>query len=268
MVKIHILHTGTVCVDIGVPLQQKNPIAKTGFFRSKKNRVWLPVSAYLIEHPKGLILFDTGWNTEVRNVKIKRKCFLPVSYGELPQGQAINEQLATLGYQPSDLDYVFFSHMDTDHTGGLQLVKEAKRIMVSEQEWQAVQKSRYFYRYNKKHWKGIEIETFSYTQDGTGPFGKSFDVFGDGSVKLVSTAGHSYGLSTMLIQNDGKFVALIGDTGYMAQSWQNMTLPGLTVNKANAHKSLEWVAKLSNDKNCVGLFATHDPKVCPQVIEL
>lgn len=62
MIKIHVLQTGRVSVDIGVPLRQKNPFAVTGFFRSAKHRVWLPVTSYLIEHPNGLVLIDTGWH--------------------------------------------------------------------------------------------------------------------------------------------------------------------------------------------------------------
>lgn len=42
MIKIHVLQTGRVSVDIGVPLRQRNPLAKTGWFRGSKNRVWLP----------------------------------------------------------------------------------------------------------------------------------------------------------------------------------------------------------------------------------
>lgn len=38
-IKIHVLHTGHVCVDIGVPIKQKNSLAVTGFFRSKKHRI-------------------------------------------------------------------------------------------------------------------------------------------------------------------------------------------------------------------------------------
>lgn len=268
MIKVHILHTGTVSVDIGVPLRQKNPLAKTGWFRNKKHRVWLPVSVYLIEHPKGLILFDTGWGKEVRNVHIKRKHFLPVSYGNLPEGQSVDEQLTALGYTPADLDYVFFSHLDTDHSGGLQLVKNAKNIMISKDEWQAAQKSRYFYRYHKKNWESVAVKTFDYEENGDKPLGKSYDIFGDGSVKLVSTAGHSFGLNTMIIKNNGKCVALVGDTGYMEKSWQEMILPGLMVDKDKAKKSLAWVAELSKDENCLGVFATHDPKVIPHTIEL
>lgn len=265
MIKIHVLHTGKVSVDIGVPLKQKNPLAPTGFFRKKEDRVWLPVSVYLIEHPKGRILIDTGWHTEVRNKQVKRKFgFLPISFANLPEGQAVNEQLATLGYETSDIDYVFITHMDGDHIGGIKLVKDAKNIMVSEPEWNDSKKKRYFFRYKSASWDGVEIQTFQYAKSKLGPVGRSFDVFGDGTIQLVSTPGHSNGLFTALIKGEEDTVAIIGDTGYMEKSWEKMILPGLTVDKNAAKHSLEWVKKLS--KEGVTILATHDPKVTPRTI--
>lgn len=66
-VSVHIFHTGRVGIDKSMIIDDhsKNPLAMLRLFRGGKNRVWLPVSAYLIEHPKGLVLIDTGWHTDV-----------------------------------------------------------------------------------------------------------------------------------------------------------------------------------------------------------
>lgn len=61
---LHIFHTRKVRVDQAIPLHEPNPLAVTGLFRSKKKQMVLPVSAYLIDHPKGKILIDTGWDTK------------------------------------------------------------------------------------------------------------------------------------------------------------------------------------------------------------
>lgn len=54
--KLHVLHCGEVCVDPALPFanEASHPLAFTGLFRSWKKRLWLPVSAYLLEHEKGL----------------------------------------------------------------------------------------------------------------------------------------------------------------------------------------------------------------------
>ena len=95
-------------------LLSKNPIAYTGIGRSKKLRIWLPVTAYLIEHPNGKILIDTGWHSDVRTNPIKHLSPLlyMASKPKLLEEEAVNEQLKKLNIQTKDLDYVFVTHMD------------------------------------------------------------------------------------------------------------------------------------------------------------
>lgn len=138
MIKIHVLHCGSVGVDPAVPTRDvsKNPFAYTGLFRSSMRRIYLPVSTYLIEHPKGLILFDTSWHTDVRTTPIRHESF-PLWFASkpvLPPGEAVNEQIERLGYHTSDLDYVILSHMDVDHVSGIKLVSDAKKIYASAEE--------------------------------------------------------------------------------------------------------------------------------------
>lgn len=51
-IKLYIFHTGKVRVDRAIPLHERNPLAVTGLFRGKDKQLILPVSAYLIEHPR------------------------------------------------------------------------------------------------------------------------------------------------------------------------------------------------------------------------
>lgn len=66
-IKIHVLHTGEVCVSPYLPFggDDCNIIQASGLFQKKENRIWIPVSVYLIEHPEGLILVDTGWHRDM-----------------------------------------------------------------------------------------------------------------------------------------------------------------------------------------------------------
>lgn len=100
----------------------RNPLAFTGLFCSEKNQVILPVSSYLIEHPHGLILINTGY---------------------LPMGWSVDERLAALGYKPSDIDYLLLSHLHCDHVSGLKQVKDAENILVSEPELRIANKLPY-----------------------------------------------------------------------------------------------------------------------------
>ena len=144
-IRIHVLHCGRVCVSSYLPFGGKNCslIKASGLTTRRKDRLWLPVSAYFIEHPKGRILVDTGWSWEVspngaydRNAQI-RHMSLPlyfVNQGEIANGAAIHEQLRLLGIEPEDIDYVLLTHLDCDHASGVKQVKGAKHILVSADE--------------------------------------------------------------------------------------------------------------------------------------
>ncbi|MGL4740801.1 MAG: N-acyl homoserine lactonase family protein [Sarcina sp.] len=269
-IKIHIFHCGEVGVDPAVPFRDvsKNPIAYTGIGRRRKLRIWCPVSAYFIEHPKGKVLIDTGWHKDVRKHPIKHMSatLYMASKPNLPQNKAIDEQLSKLGIYPKDLDYVFLTHMDCDHASGIGLVKDAKKIMISEEEFQAVKKGNI--RYRNRFWKGVNIEYFKMKDSEYGPFKRSYDVFGDGSILLMDAKGHTEGNIIIMIKKHGKFILLTGDCGYQKNSWEDLRLPGPLSNKYQMMVSLKWVRDMSHKENCVGVFATHDPDIKSGVIEL
>lgn len=269
-IEIHILHCGQVQVDEAIPFKEKtlNPLAPIGLFRKKKHKILLPVSAYLIKHPKGLVLIDTGWHTDVRKDQKKYigwphyKAFKAM----LPENQAIDEQLALIGILPKDIDYVVLSHLDTDHVSGLHLVKEAKNILVSQPEFDAAN-SRNF-RYISKMWEETKIKPFQFQQTGIGPQKRSFDLFGDGSTEFIHTPGHSRGLIAIKIERNDKFVILANDCGYAKRSWEKMILPGMYFDKSITTNSLQWIKEMSLSSNCIGVFANHDPDIKPHILEL
>ena len=269
--KLHVLHTGTVIVDEALPFHRDTDgfLDWTGLFRSKKHRIALPVSVYLIEHPKGLILIDTGWHTDNRKHQMKNLKFQWIANkADLLDGQAVHEQLARLGFQPEDLDMVLLSHLHCDHADGLRHVKNAKKIMVSQEEWDSANKDKIKYLHHE--WKGVDVQTFQLKESGHGPFGKSFDVFGDGTVEFIWIPGHSDGLCATKLTNTetGDYILLTSDAGYAAESWKENLTPGVVNNREQAQASLDWVRQTVNDPHCLLALANHDPEVKPQVIEV
>ena len=276
-IKIHVLHTGSVCVDPALPFKENthNPIAFTGIGRNTKKRLWLPVSAYLIEHPKGLILFDTGWHREVspvgkydRKSQIKHMCLRHylLNQGLLPKGEAIDEQLAAMGIRPSDIHFLLLSHMHTDHASGLKLVRDAKKILTSRPEWEDTKK--YCIRYAARMWDDVPVSTFDFTDTGIGPVGMSFDLFMDGTAVLVNIPGHTNGLFAVLIRNGRKYVLLFSDGGYARKSWELLIPPGTAIDADKVMKSLHWIRKMSESADCVESLANHDPDVVPHIITI
>lgn len=281
-IKIHVFHTGEVCVAPELPFggEHCNAVKASGVFDKASNRLWLPVSAYLIECEHGKVLFDCGWHRDMspegeydKDAQIKSLgawALYKTNQGRIGNGQAINEQLADLGIQPEELDMVLLSHLDCDHANGLKLVAGAKKILVSKAELEFAKKKNpvNIIRYNSDWWNGTRIEGFDW--DGKeGPVAKSYDVFEDGSFQMINIPGHSDGLCALKVTNsEGKYVLLFSDGGYAKKSWQELITSGIAADKQAQKKSLQWIREQSLDKNCIESLANHDPDIRPHIISL
>lgn len=261
MIKVHVLSCGSTIVDEALPFsnKSKNPLAFTGILRGKKHKISVPVTAYLIEHPKGLVLIDTGWDTAIRDNARKYEGFANyfASPGFLPEGEAVTEHLDSLGYSPGDIDYCIMTHMDIDHAGGIGLVRDAKHIMCSGTEWKAA--SGRNPRYLKRLWKEIPVEPF--------PDDK-YDLFKDKSVILFPLHGHSAGMTGVRIGTKESYLIIAGDGGYGRPSWEELILPGVEWNRQEAMRSLKRLQNFGKDEHCRAILMTHDTEMKTKLFEI
>ncbi len=279
---IHVFHTGEVCVAPELPFggEHCSTIKASGILSKRSKRLWLPVSSYLIECDGRKILFDCGWHRDMspegvfdKRAQIRSLGSFPlymVNQGRLGEGRSIDEQLSAMDIVPEDLDLVLLSHLDCDHANGLKQVEDAKEILVSNDELYFANNGSFTnrIRYNSDWWQGTKLHTFDW--NGTeGPFGRSYDVFGDGSMVMINIPGHSKGLCALKITNsEGRYVLLFSDGGYATRSWEELITSGIADDKAEQRRSLEWIREQSLDPRCVESIANHDPDVQPHIIEL
>lgn len=280
-IKIHVLHTGQVRVSPALPFGGDcNIIKASGITTPKDKWLWLPVSAYLIEHPQGLVLVDCGWDRAMSPDGVYDKAaqikslgsilLYHINQGILPAGQAVGEQLAQMGIRTSDLDYVLLTHLDCDHANGLPQVRDAKHILVSRTELEFASKPSIVncVRYQKRWWKDVNLEPFDWN-GFEGPARRSFDLFGDGSVLMINIPGHSDGLCAVKVTGpSGKYALLFSDGGYSERSWRELLTSGVAADKDAQLRSLSWIRQLSLSSLCVASLANHDTEVTPHVIQL
>lgn len=278
-IKIHVMHCGSMLVSEKVPygggVTLKNAVGSV--VEKDEKRVELPVSAYLIEHPKGLVLVDTGWGREISPngvydaaaVRSQMPAYLASFYHPwVGRGQTVSEQLAAMGIKPEDIDIVLLTHLDADHTSGLRSLAGAKRFLLPEEERWWADRTVYKARQPVKLWEGMPIEVFWFKGTMEGPLWWSYDLFGDETVTLICLPGHTDGHIGLRIKNGKSFVVLASDAAYSARSWQEMLMPGYGFNDKSIKKSLKWLSEQAQDPNCISVIANHDPAVQPQVIEL
>jgi glyoxylase-like metal-dependent hydrolase (beta-lactamase superfamily II) len=172
-------------------------------------RVTLPYPCYLIEHRKGLVLFDTSlkplaFEDPVAAYGPGAARFLDLS---ISPDMRIDRQLALVGYRTSDVTHVVLSHTHYDHCGGVGLFPRARFI---------VGKGELDYAYAPEpfgaglfHREDLDqIRSFDWYEMP----GADLDLFGDGSVTIIWTPGHTPGELSMLVRLPSRNLILTGDT--------------------------------------------------------
>lgn len=284
-IRIHILHCGTMQVSPSVPFGNSINLKNSArqMLASDRARITLPVSAYLIEHPKGLILIDTGWCREISPQGVydrKAACSVLPKHIEatfrpcVPAGMAIHEQLEARGVRPQDLDLVLLTHLDPDHVAGIRHVKEAKRILVPEDEYFWNCRLVYQARQPKSLFEGIEMERFFYRGSSLGTNRWAYDLLGDGTMLCINIPGHTDGMCAVLVQNGEllehrrEFVLLASDAAYSPRNWQEGITPGMGFHRELQKKGLDWLKEQAALPSCRGVIANHDPDLEPQTITI
>ena len=276
--KIHVLHCGTIRVSETVPYGNRIDLKNTGrqLLAPDSRRLTLPVCCYLVEHPKGLILVDTGWCRNVSPAGVYDrdavKCILPPMLASfyhpvLPVGMAIHEQLASLGVFPEDLNCVLLTHLDPDHVAGLRHLRGVKRVLVAEDEYYWSCRTVYKARQPWSLWMDTEMEHFWYRGSPLGPNRWAFDLFGDESVQLVNVPGHTDGQAAVIFRSGKRFVLLTADAAFSHRNWEEMITPGFGLFRDRQLKSLEWIRDMAANPGCAAVLCSHDPESVPRTLE-
>ena len=197
-------------------------------------------NCYLIRHPKGDLVWDTG---------------VPDAVAAMPDGlggqngsptwkraKTLAAQLTEIGVQPSDIAYVAVSHTHADHIGNVELFPKALLLtQQAEYEWPTpLGVGRFKPEHPVKKLTG------------------DYDVFGDGSVTVISTPGHTPGHQSLLVKlPKAGAVILSGDAVHFKDNWDNRRVPGPNFNKEQTLASMQRIADLMA-QNKAQLWINHD----------
>ena len=179
----------------------------------------MPVNAFLIEHPDGLVLFDTGQTARAAAPGWFPRWhpFFRLSRFELTTSDEVASRLRSIGVEPEAVATVVLSHLHTDHVGGIDAFTHAK-VIVHRREWeQATGLSGRVLGYLPQRWPaGLEPTVIDFDGRAVGPFRASYDLAGDGRLLLVPTPGHTAGHVALLVRDDERSLLLAGDLAHTA----------------------------------------------------
>jgi glyoxylase-like metal-dependent hydrolase (beta-lactamase superfamily II) len=212
------------------------------------------VPVFLIEHPKGLVLVDTGLNPGVRAD--------PLGYwGEaarmvrpsLAEGEDVAAQLKRRGFDPSRVRYVINTHLHVDHAGGNPLVPKGQYLIRREESEAA-------YDASGKSQVGTYIRgEFDHRDRHVLVDSDELDLYGDRSIIVLKTAGHTQGHQSVMLRFAGnRKVVLAGDACFMKEQLATQEVPGFVWDAGAYRSSLARLAELAA-RDCALFVAGHDP---------
>ena len=248
--KLHFLDGGIIKIARKDLISDFNPVTN--------EELLVPVSYNLIEHPNGLVLFDTGNAYQV--IDSAEEYWGEVATAIRPVMKEENfvvNQLRNINIDPKDIKYVIISHLHLDHTGGIGYFPNATYIVQKEDLSHAYnpvffQKDSYIKADFDKKVKWFTLN--GYLDDG-------FDLFNDGTVKIIFTPGHTPGHQSLLLslENSGK-VLLTGDAVHLSVSLEQDILPAqyLCYSAGDYVKSVARLRMMRD--NGVKLYVGHDPQ--------
>jgi N-acyl homoserine lactone hydrolase len=215
-----------------------------GFGSSPDSWESRPVPAYLVRHPSvGNILIDAGLHPSVaRNPRDNLGRFSGRHY-RVEEGRDIVTQLRGRRIYPADISVVVLTHLHEDHASGIEAFPNA-RFVLSSTEWaEATTGSFPLLRgYHPSQYDyAFEYYTVDFDEDfieSYGPFGRSFDLFGDGSVRLVYTPGHSAGHTSVILRLPRRDFVIVGDAAYDWKQLEGRSEPTLIADEHNWRRSL------------------------------
>jgi glyoxylase-like metal-dependent hydrolase (beta-lactamase superfamily II) len=233
-----------------------------------------PINVYVIEHERGLVLFDTGQDRDsVIDPDYFPKGLTGHLYARLARfaiqpGETLTERLRGIGYEPSQVRTVVLSHLHQDHIGGLAELGNAE-ILVSAREWAELdtrcpEVNGLLVQHIKLPGLRWTQVTFAPLNDATiTPFTAAYDVFGDGSLLLLPTPGHTAGSLSLLLRQEGMAPMLfVGDLTYDLEKLATGHVPGVG-KRRGLLKSTHAVNELRRSHPDLVILAAHDPAAAP-----
>ncbi|MGA8746165.1 MAG: N-acyl homoserine lactonase family protein [Solirubrobacterales bacterium] len=232
-----------------------------------KSAVTIPIPTFLIRHPSaGAILIDTGFHPSISTDPSENFGKLAARIGKptLEPGEDVPAQLRRRGIEPGEVPIVVMTHMHLDHTSAISEFPKSTFI-VSEQEWrEATHGSQPAMNgYRRTHFDyAFDYRTVDFDRGGIdsyATFGRTFDLFDDGSLRLAFTPGHSAGHISVVARLTDRDFVIGGDAMYTyPQLDGNAPLPPRPFDAHNFRRSLQELRLFHREFPDVVITPGHD----------
>jgi glyoxylase-like metal-dependent hydrolase (beta-lactamase superfamily II) len=225
------------------------------YFNGGDEIITVPIPAYLITHPEGNVVYDTGFPLECIDD--------PDHFGEgladfkpnMKRENHIVEQVKIAGFSPESVRYVIQTHLHFDHVGAIGHFKDSE-FLVHRADWDYAHNPDWFIQFayplgdidhDGVRWSFLDQLTTE----------NLFDVYGDGRLRLLVSPGHSPGQLSLIAKLDSSTVLLTGDAVVTIDHWQDQALP-FFLDAPAVVRSTHRLRKIAEDEKIDHVFFGHD----------
>ncbi|MEO8612730.1 MAG: N-acyl homoserine lactonase family protein [Chloroflexota bacterium] len=261
--KIHAISTGSVAIKANQRVGKgKGSGARLVNVLLDPNWTdFLPINVWVIEHPEGLIVVDSGetWRTSQPGYFPRWHPFFQLcNQMNVKPEDEIGPQMKKMGLSPDDVRWVVMTHLHTDHAGGLAHFPKAE-ILVSRGEYAATSgfmgRVNGYLRNRWPSWFAPKLVDFGTEKLGEFP-AQTLTKAGD--VSIIATHGHSPGHMSVIVQEDDKSIFLAGDTSYTESTMLAQAVDGVSPDESIARTTLGRILRYTQNTPTVYL-PSHDP---------
>lgn len=224
----------------------------------------IPVPWYVLEHPRGLVVFDGGNAAECAEDAQKHwGAIADVYWPTMTAEQGCIAELTKAGFDPKDVIYIVQSHLHLDHTGAIAAIDEMPnaKVITTRAEYEYGHAPDWFadlgYINADFIKEGVPWWLLDATDDG-------YDLFGDGCVRLWQTPGHAPGHQSfeITLPNSGTYLLCV-DAAYTMDHWNEQALPGFLASAQDAVRSVKKLHRIAARSNAT-VVTGHDPDEWPK----
>jgi glyoxylase-like metal-dependent hydrolase (beta-lactamase superfamily II) len=263
-IAVHAIRTGDVWIKSRQlePRHERRPARVLDVLRDREWAPRLPISCYLIEHPDGAIVVDTGESSHVNDPG-----YLPwwhpvmrsLSRFAVAPEEEIGPQLRALGHSPRSISKVVMTHMHDDHAGGLSHFPGVEVLMTEREAAMALSRSGRVNGYLNEHYpEWLSPTRITFDGDAWETFDASIALTADGAVRLIPTPGHTLGHLSVVIDRGEHLVLLAGDSTYTEQALLSGAIDGVAQDEKRHRDSTARIRELCARRRVV-IVPTHDP---------
>jgi N-acyl homoserine lactone hydrolase len=218
-------------------------------------KITVPCPSFLVEHKRGLVLWDTGLYPGAADdpVAVYGQDFVDFLNMRYDPHQRIDRQIESAGFSLSDVKFVIASHVHFDHAGGLYLFPHAKILVgageISYALWPVPHHADFFRR----------EDILAVPRQSIYEVAQELDLFGDGSITILLSPGHTPGSLSLLVRLPSRTFILTGDAIHIREEIDTLLPLPDDHSAVEAVRSIERIRLLAA-ANDAAIWIGHDPR--------